>query len=133
MPAMDSCHEQVVHALEKDGWWVGTIPYVLPIAYRSSLFIDIHATNNQGATIVVEVKCFPDTRSTITEMYHTLGQYLVYRYFLEMKNVQERLFLTVPLNRFEDTFEPILPLIQQLQIQYLVVDLDNEVIARWSQ
>ena len=72
MPALDQCHQQVVHALEKEGWTVLTIPHALltPINY---LFIDIEAhrliDGDEQIIIVVEVKCFHDEKRAMDDLY----------------------------------------------------------------
>lgn len=102
MPRLDQCHSQIVRALEKTGWIVGDRPYILPVAGRRPLQIDLYArraTNGSPQTIiVVEVKCFADERAELNELYTAIGQYTLYRSLLRQRGITDFLFLAVPVH-----------------------------------
>ncbi len=80
--AFDVCHEQIVHALEKEGWRVTKQQAKLNTTLRQ-IFVDIFAergiNGSRQQILLVEVKCFPDRESTTQELYISIGQYLIYR------------------------------------------------------
>lgn len=78
MPALDKCHAQIVHALEKAGYEVAPKAFRLDTAINE-LFIDILATRTVETRtqeiVVVEAKCFSDPRAQMVDLYTALGQY----------------------------------------------------------
>jgi hypothetical protein len=80
MPAFDSCHPQIVRALEKDGWNIALDQFLIRIDRSHRVYIDIEARHaNSQSVMVVEVKCFQDVESETTDLYTAIGQYLIYR------------------------------------------------------
>jgi hypothetical protein len=81
MPKLDQCHEQVVRALQKDGWVVNT-PYSL-FVHKRRAYVDLSAMRQVNGTrqqiLLVEVKCFADRKSSADELYGAIGQYIIYR------------------------------------------------------
>ena len=135
MPALDACHPQVVHALEKAGWTVAPKPFTLATPINS-LFIDIeaHQTFNgvEQEIIVVEAKCFLDSGSFMPDLYTSVGQYLTYRDLMEQVGVPYPLYLAIPSKVYYGIFEPIVSLtITRHQIKIILVDLEHEVIEKW--
>lgn len=130
MPALDQCHEQIVHALRKAGWIVDDQPYVMTHIAGRKLFIDIKAQRGQEEIIVVEVKCFADNE--LGELYVAIGQYMVYRSLLRQLQVNRTLYLAIPNNAYQGIFREIgMPLVAEAQIKLIVVDLENEVVEQW--
>lgn len=82
MPALDHCHEQVLRALQNDGWRIEYTPVRIYLPYRT-IYIDVGISQGTNGTrqqiLVVEVKCFPDAYDTTRELYAAFGQYLIYR------------------------------------------------------
>ena len=138
MPALDSCHEQVVRALRKDGWLVADKPkYIDDSETETFVYIDIEASHKpNGATtearqIYVEVKCFP-RKNVSQELYITLGQYLMYRALLEKQIIRIPLYLAMPKTIYEDAFNDIFRrALHTNRIMVIVVDLETETIVRW--
>jgi hypothetical protein len=136
MPALDQCHSQIVHALEKAGWRVYPGPFVIPITGIRRLFVDIYArsnhTNGHPAIIAVEVKCFPEPNTELNELYTAIGQYLVYRALLRERGSEASLYLAVPVHAFEGIFQQLATqVIRESGIKIIVVDLESEVIRQW--
>lgn len=136
MPAIDQCHEQIVHALQKDGWQVRDAPYVLPVTRTRRLFIDIQAKreqqNGSQNIIVVEAKCFLDTGTELNDLYTAIGQYLIYRSLLWRKGSTDELYLAVPVHAFNSVFQQLaMDVVNEIRVKMIVVDLDSEVIVQW--
>jgi hypothetical protein len=135
MPALDSCHPQVVRALEKAGWKVRNHPLVLETAL-SHLFIDIIAERsvelNDQEIIVVKAKCFSASKAYTVELYQAIGQYLIYRELLINLDIADPLYLAIPERAFESVFKPLaMEAILKTGIKLLVVDMEREVITQW--
>ena len=135
MPALDQCHPQVVRALEKEGWTVLPVPHALltPINY---LFIDIEAhrliDGDEQIIIIVEVKCFYDEKRVMEDLYNAIGQYLVYRNLLKREANEAELYLAVPTVAYYGIFQVLaLPLINDLAVKIMLVDLEKEEIEQW--
>lgn len=136
MPRLDACHPQIVRALEKDEWMVAENPYVLPVAGRRRLFIDIYAERYQDSQpttiIVVEAKCFADMKGELDELYTTVGQYIIYRSLLRQKAITAPLYLAIPTHAYQGIFQQLaMPIVDEIRIKMMVVDIDREVIERW--
>ena len=135
MPAFDHCHEQVVRALQKDGWTVVQSPASLFTIFRHA-FVDLEMSRGmngrQETGLFVEVKCFPDPDNTTRDLYTSIGQYLVYRAMLIELEETSPLYLAVPLKIFETIFDSsVVRVIQESQIRIVVVDLVTETIDKW--
>lgn len=131
MPARDVIHYAVRNALEKDGWTITEDPFV--IVYKEvTLFADLGAEHPLGARrgnekIVVEAKSFSGP-STMRDLECTLGQFLIYRTYLNMTHPGIEVLLAVSRTVFEAVFqmEAVDLIVQEFQIKLLVVDVDRE-------
>jgi hypothetical protein len=135
VPAIDQCQQQVVRALEKDGWTLAASPETVSNIYRT-VFVDMKLTRGVNGTreviMLVEVKCFPDPKNTTPDLYASIGQYLIYRAMLEVDGKFNNIFLTIPESIFEVNFDPIvMKVILENEIRIIVIDLENEVIVKW--
>jgi hypothetical protein len=135
MPALDQCHEHVVHALTKAGWRVQSAPYKLSSDLRT-VYIDLsvsQGTNGDRQQILlVEVKCFPDRKSTTRDLYTAIGQYLVYRAMLANVGLDIPLYLAVPDDIYGQIFDTVvIKAITDNQIKIVVVNLVTETVTRW--
>jgi hypothetical protein len=135
VPALDQCHPQVVHALEKAGWRVVFAPYVIHVDDKRAFADMILSKGTNGTSeqmIVLEVKCFPAGRAFTHELYNALGQYLVYREMMRLDNAVVPLFLSIPIEVFNSDFDTIvMETIRSNQIRLLVINLEKEEIDRW--
>jgi XisH protein len=135
MPMLDQCHEQVVRALQKDGWTVRPTPFYTGFD-RRKVFIDIQALQQKNGSaqgiVVVEVKCFLDPHNITTDFYTAIGQYLVYRTILRQTQNAMPLYLAVSEIIFQTVFDETAHLIlNESKIKVLVVDMNREKIVRW--
>ena len=137
MPSFDSCHEQVMRALQKDGWRI-TEQQVPMKLNRRRVFVDLLATRGTNGSrqeiALVEVKCFPDPQNTSQEIYTAVGQYIIYRAMLRELELDIPLYLSIPETIFDDVFDVIVRrAIQENQIKLVIVNLDKEKIVWWSE
>ena len=135
MPALDKCQQQVVNALQKEGWQLLKSPYNVFTIYRT-IYIDIAMSKGQNGTqqqiIVIEIKCFPDPNSTTRDVYTSIGQYLIYRVMLESMEMANNLYLAVPDAIFNAVFdEAVMKVVKADRIKMVIVDLDAEAVTRW--
>lgn len=91
------------------------------------------AAERNEQKIAVEVKSFIGT-STISEFHTALGQFINYRYALEVQEPERVLYLAVPLNAYNDFFTKsfIQSVIQRSQVNLLVYDVETQGIVRWQ-
>lgn len=137
MPAIDLCHLQVVHALEKAGWVIVASPLTLETSIND-LFVDILASlvseNETQRIIVVEIKCFTDTSSQMNDLYVAIGQYLVYRDLLAANGITDSLYLAIPSKAYYGIFRSLgMTVALKTQIKLIVIDIDQEEIELWSE
>jgi len=137
MPALDQCHDQVVHAFQKAGWQIDGQQYQLK--YKAhTVFIDIAASRRINGTghqiLLAEVKCFPNPDSSTREVYIAFGQCLVYRTMLLARGIDTPLYLVIPEAYYEQSFDLTLKqVLKDNQIHYITVNLDTETLVKWNE
>ena len=136
MPARDLFHDVVKSALIADGWTVTHDPLILEFGTKD-LFVDLGAqrllaADKGGQKIAVEVKSFSGP-SVVTELERALGQFVLYRGILELREPDRHLYLAIPRSVYGDLFqEPIGQLVLNRENVHLVVfDPNVGVIVRW--
>lgn len=137
VPAVDRIHNTVRNALIKDGWTITHDPFV--IVYREiTLFADIAAERalalERGERkIVVEVKSFTGL-SPIQDLKVMLGQYDLYRAFLEIVAPERQLYLAVSDSIYRMLFEQeaIQLIVRRYDLPFLVVDIGTEEVVQWT-
>jgi hypothetical protein len=137
MPTADLIHDTVKTALIKNGWTITADPYVIQYG-DVNLFADLAAertfsAEREGRKIVVEVKSFASP-SPMHDLEVALGQYEVYRAFLELTAPDRELYLAVSDIVYSDFFErnAIQVIVQRFQLSLLVVDLEKQEIVEWT-
>ena len=138
MSAKDRFHEVVKTALQKDGWRITHDPLTVRIEGIADMYIDLGAqkliaAEQNGQKIAVEVKSFIGT-STISEFHTALGQFINYRYALEVQEPDRVLYLAAPLNAYNGFFTKsfIQSVLQRSQVNLLVYDVEVEEIVKWQ-
>jgi hypothetical protein len=136
MPASDAIHEPVRKALIKDGWTITDDPFTIEFE-ELTLFADLGAeyplgAERAGQKLVVEAKSFRNP-SPMNDFKVALGQYLIYRAFLEMIAPEHKLYLAVSDETFEDFLsgKALQFLVQRYQLALLVINVQSEEIVRW--
>lgn len=137
MPQFDIYHQTVKNALIKDGWAVTHDPFVLHYK-KVFLYADlagekIFSAKREEKNIVVEVKTFSNL-SRMSDLEKAVGQYIIYRFFLERNFSDRILYLAITEEIYKDFFEKpaIQDLIIFLNINLVVFDPKKEEIILWT-
>jgi hypothetical protein len=137
MPARDAIHGAVRNALIKDGWTITDDPCVLEHE-DLIVFADLGADRSLAAErdnerVVVEAKTFPG-RSTVYDLEHAIGQYLLYRVLLSVLEPATTLYLAITEDVHQHVFQRkgVDFVIEELGIKLLIVDPEEEVIVGWT-
>ncbi len=137
MPAKDLYHDNVKHALVKDGWTITHDPYTLTFG-QESVFVDLGAERILAAEkghekIAVEIKTFQGD-SDIRDLEMAVGQYAFYRSLIARYEPERKLYLAVPQSVFASTLEePVArPVVEDLAIALLAFDPEKESIVKWT-
>ena len=135
--ARDIFHQQVKHALIKDGWQITHDPLTIRISEAVKLQIDLAAESTIAAErdlekIAVEIKSFIGD-SDISAFHTALGQYLNYWQALEEQEPDRIVYLAIPVETYEDFFQ--LPFIQRAlsryQVKLIIYNPTLEEIKQW--
>ncbi len=136
MPQFDLYHQQVRSALIKDGWKITHDPYVLEFKGRR-VYADLGAEKPIAAEkndekIVVEIKVF-GTPSPMTELEKALGQYGIYRTFLNRTSPERILYLAIPVDIYQSFFQEaaIKEIVTDYVLNLLVFDHEVEEVVEW--
>lgn len=136
MPAIDQCEPNVIRALEKLGWRVTDRPFPIRLSRDEGVYADLRlrSTDGQQSIIIVEVKCFSEKRSILDEFYHAVGQYLLYREALQLKNISVPLYLSVPRTIYDTFFarRMVQAVLKNANIKIMVVDIELEEVIQWT-
>ena len=136
MSRKDTFHNNVRHALEKDGWAITHDPLLLRYEL-GNLYVDLGAekilgAERNGEKIAVEVKSFLQN-STISEFHSALGQFISYSILLAEQYPSYVLYLAVPQDTYESFF--ITKLAREIavsqQLNIIVYEPEQEVIKTW--
>jgi len=135
MPKFDTCHPQVIRALQSAGWRIEAEQFMIVVGTRRG-FVDVRAVREDNGTrqqiMLVEIKCFPDREDTTQEIYTAIGQYIVYRALMIQLRMNAPLYLAVPAGVFANVFDSAVQwAIQDSRINAMVVDLETETITEW--
>jgi len=132
LPFKDTYHDALIHALVKDGWTILREQYKLPVGTRR-LWIDVHAAKAEQI-ILVEIKGFETSPSSVEELADALGQYVMYQVGLAANKITVPLYLAVPEAAYEGILsEELGRLIRQhSDMKLLVFDPNREVITKWN-
>jgi hypothetical protein len=131
MSRLDYCHP----LLEKDGWAVAEIPFTVDLPERE-IHIDVEAWRNSNGSrqqiMLVEVKCFPNRKSTTTELYISVGQYIIYRAVLDAIEMNLPLYLAIPDVIYDTVFDwTVRRAVSDNKIKLLIINLEMEAIVQW--
>ena len=132
----DLYHNQVKTALQKDGWQITHDPYEIRVG-GVEMYIDLAAEQiiaaQRGTTkIAIEIKSFINP-STISDFHLAHGQFLDYRYALDIEEPDRTLYLAVPLKTYQTffTLKFIEQVRQRSQIKLVIYDAKQETIVKW--
>lgn len=138
MSVRDKVHQQVVKALEKDGWTITHDPLKVRWKQRG-LQIDLGAERLLAAQkglelIAVEIKSFIGA-SDLDDLYRALGQFFLYRRALRRKEPERKLFLAIDEKTWKKLFDDQEGegLREEAQIRLVVFDQKTEEIVLWKE
>ena len=135
MPHKDTIHDAVKNALIKDGWTITDDPFRI-IYEDADVFADlrIEKTTEQlpRRALVIEIKSFSGL-SPIHELGNALGQYDLYRTYLDEVEPTTDLYLAVSETIYDEQFtrRSFAVLIEKKKLALLVVDVNQEEVRRW--
>jgi hypothetical protein len=138
MPAKDKYHEQVVRALEKDGWTITDDPLTLALL-GTELMIDLGAervlaAERGGQRIAVEVKSFLGP-SIVQDLKEAAGQFLLYEQALERvpAEADRLLYLAIRQSSYLTVFEGSIGqiLLDSRSLRLVIFDDVAEEIKQW--
>lgn len=135
--AKDVHHRIVRKALEKDGWTITHDPYLLRRLSRKPYEVDLGAEKFIAAErdtelIAVEIKSF--LGSSMTYDFHAaFGQYGVYRFFMEERDMSRELFLAISEEAYRTFFlaPDIEAICEHFNVKILVYNTSDETIVTW--
>jgi hypothetical protein len=133
--AKDKYHNIVRTALEQDGWVITHDPYKVMVGRRKG-YIDIGAellaAEKKNSKIAIEIKSFLGA-SDLDQFEDALGQFLVYHFALNKKEVDRILYLAVPLKFYENFFDDLffVELTQHYQVNMIVFNEETPLIEKW--
>ncbi|WP_232225304.1 XisH family protein [Dactylococcopsis salina] len=90
------------------------------------------AATKEEQKVVIEVKSFVG-RSPMREFQTALGQYLIYRTFIEQTHADYKIYLAVNQDIYDQFFQQIAIqlILTTYQLLLLIVDLNTEEVRRW--
>lgn len=137
MPARDHLHEQVRHALLRDGWTITHDPLRLRWG-KKDVYVDLGAERIVGARkgevqIAVEIKSFAGP-SPVDALEKALGQFTLYHDILARLEPHRVLYLAVTDATYDDVFQEGMGqlLLDNGRLKMLVLNPETEVIERWT-
>lgn len=134
--AKDLIHDAVKRALERDGWHIFADPFRIEYA-EFVLLADLaaerpFAVQKGDRRIVVEIKTFVG-RSFVKELQQALGQYAMYRDFIELTTPEFEIYLAIGDTIYAEYFaqQAAQVVIQRHQVKLLIVNIDTEEVVQW--
>lgn len=129
MPRQDAFHGAVRTALIKDGWTITHDPFIIRLE-DVKFYIDLAA--QKRGKVAIEIKVFGGI-SFLNEFEKAVGQYLIYRKFLNELFPERILFLAVSLNSFEESFTlpSIRGIVEEYKIKLMIFNPQTEEIIEW--
>ncbi len=136
--AKDIIHDAVKNALIKDGWTITADPF--EIRYEEfRLFADLAAERSPIAAergnrkILIEIKSFVG-HSFVRDLQQALGQWLIYLDLMEIIAPDYELFIAVSdwIYHKHFTKKATQYILQKRRIALIVVDIEKEKIAEWT-
>jgi len=137
MPAKDTIHDAVKNALIKEGWKITHDPYT--IRYEEvTVYADLGAESpiaaeKESDKIVVEVKSFINP-SHKSDLKIALGQYEIYKDFLEEIDPKRQLYIAVSSETNNEVFQQKAYqfIIKRHQLPFIIVNVKTEEIVKWT-
>ncbi len=136
MSRKDTYHNTVKDALIKEGWKITHDPYILSTDPKLAADLGaerVIAAERDVDKIVVEIKSFLRA-SQVVDLEEAVGQYSIYKIFLQRQEPERTLHLAVPAYAFENILSRQVgrETIQALKINVIVYSLSPEEPLLWK-
>ena len=134
--AKDKIHGAVKNALIKDGWTITADPFVIDfedVELKADMAAERPiAAQRESERIAVEVKSFLSP-SPFRDLEQALGQYELYRMFLEKLEPDRIVYLAISEFVWLDFFqrESVRVVLVETGMKIIVVDVDKEEVTLW--
>jgi len=136
MPRKDRIHQVVKTALAKAGWTITHDPFRIHYA-DVDVYADLRVEKADGErgvrrALIIEIKTF-DAASAVQELEGALGQYAMYRTFLQAAAADEPIYLAISDAVYQSLFtrQSFELIVRVHQIALLIVSETDEEIVRW--
>lgn len=135
MPDYDTCHHQVVNALQKAGWTVDSNQLHITDTIGNDFYIDLTAIRPAGEPgaleIAVEVKCFGLPKKT-AELHRAIGQCILYAGIAAREGYTLPVYMAVPSATYKVYFnDALLAVLLSHGLKFVKIDLDKEELVEW--
>jgi hypothetical protein len=122
----------VKQALIQEGWTITHDPYIFDTDPQLSTDLGAErliAAERETEKIAVEIKSFI-TESQVVDVEKAIGQYGLYRRFLQMQEPDRELYLAVPQYAYEDIFARQVGLIaiEEFTLQLIVFSPEERLL-----
>lgn len=136
MSAIDTCEPQVLRALQKDHWAIVNKPFAIRTNTHTVFADCLLERKNNGYTeqaIILEVKCFSNPQTDLSEFYTALGQYQFYRAAVAANHSTTPVYLAIPYPAYVRLTKDnaINMAISQNSIKLVAVDIVKEEVIQW--
>jgi hypothetical protein len=136
LSAIDSCEPQVLSALQKAGWSIVHKPFVIRTnehTVYADCMVERKENGQREQAIILEVKCFSNPQTDLSEFYTAVGQYQFYRAAVAANESNTPVYLAVPdiayFRLVKDNAVKIA--IEQVSMKMVVIDIVKEEVVRW--
>lgn len=136
MPRKDQIHDAVRAALIKDGWAITDDPFRI-VYDDADVYADLRIVKTEAGTVllralVIEIKSFLGA-SPLHSLENALGQYELYRIYLQRIAPEDKLYLAISLTTYEEQFtRPAFAVVlQEKKLPVLVVNTEREEVVHW--
>ncbi len=128
MSAIDACEAPIIRALQKSLWQIVSKPFIIRTDSRTvfaDLLLQRRVNGNSEQMIVLEVKCFTESKNDLQEFYTAIGQYTFYREALALNQLAVPLYLAMPHPAYErlTSDSAIRAVLSQSMMKIVSVDL----------
>lgn len=135
--AKDIYHQIVKEALVKEGWSITHDPYLITRTNRKPYEVDLGAEKFIAAEkdttfVAIEIKSFIGS-SLVYDFHGAFGQYGIYRFFIEERDPERKLFLAITENVFNTFFQDIdiQSICNHFKVNILVFNEVEKSIITW--
>jgi hypothetical protein len=136
LSAIDACEPEVLRALQKDGWTILNKPFAIRTnehTVYADCMLERKHNGQSEQVIILEVKCFTNPQTDLSEFYTAFGQYQFYRAALASNQAVTPVYLAIPIQSYVRLLRDnaVKIAIQQSNIKLVIVDITSEEIVEW--